>query len=103
MRRENGGKDFRLYLRQQITNGRARKTAPPPAPPPKPPGYQPGAWPAGTQAAEAPAQHHPPADWEEALDEYREWVNTADHVELTNRTDVRQKCGCAACTPRSDT
>lgn len=100
MRREG---DLRSFMRDQLRAGVNRKTAPPAVKPPPPPGHKPGAWPAGARPPDPPPQNHPPAAWEGALDEYREWLTTADHVELANRTDIRQKCGCAACTPRSDT
>ncbi|MYX67294.1 hypothetical protein K388_05023 [Streptomyces sp. KhCrAH-43] len=100
MRKEG---DLRSFLRDQLRAGQARKSPPPSSPPPKPPDYQAGAWPAGARPPDPPPQHHPPAAWAIALDEYRDWLNTADHTELRNRTDNRQQCGCAACTPRSDT
>lgn len=102
MRRENGGKDFRLFMRQQIAEGKARREKPAPRKEPKPPGYRPGAWPTGTSPPEAPPQQHSAADWERALDEYREWLQTADHPELNHPTTQRQQCGCPACTPRSN-
>ncbi|MEU1088903.1 hypothetical protein ABZ401_19070 [Streptomyces sp. NPDC005892] len=91
--------DLHGFMRAQLRAGLNRKSAPP-APPPKPPGHQPGAWPTGTRPSEAEQQHHPPAAWEQALVEYRDWLTTANHAELKNPHDNRQKCGCATCTPR---
>jgi len=100
MRKEG---DLRGFLRDQLRAGRNRKAQQPEAKPPKPPGYRPGAWPTGARPPDPPAQRHPPAAWDAALDDYREWLTTADHVELGNRTDHRQTCGCAACSPRRTT
>lgn len=100
MKREG---DLSRFLRDQIRAGNARRTAPAKAvPSPKPPGYKPGAWPTGTSPPETPPQQHSPADWQRALDEYREWLQTADHPELDHPTTQRQQCGCPACTPRSN-
>jgi hypothetical protein len=100
MRRENGGKDFRLFLRQQIAEGQARRATPDkPAPPPKPPGYRPGAWPSGTSPPGPVRNQHTAAAWTAALDEYRDWLTTTDHPELDNPTAHRQQCACPACTP----
>ncbi|MET8377981.1 hypothetical protein [Streptomyces microflavus] len=95
--REQG--DLRSFMRGQLRAGRTQK-ATPPTPPPKPPGYRTAAWPVGTRPPDPPEQHHPPAAWETALDEYRDWLTTANHAEIANHTDNRQKCGCPACTPR---
>lgn len=100
MRKEG---DLRGFLRDQLRAGQTRKVTPPVVKPPKPPGYRPGAWPTGTRPPEAPAQRHPPAAWDQALDEYRAWLTTADHTETGRHTDNRQQCGCPACTPRRNT
>lgn len=101
MRSENGGKDFRLFMRQQIRDGNARRGQPPSAPaPPPPPGYRPGAWPAGTGPAPVTSEWTP--EWTQALEEYRVWLATTNHPELDHPTTARQVCGCPACTPRSD-
>ncbi|MDX3329733.1 hypothetical protein PV405_34650 [Streptomyces sp. ME02-6979-3A] len=71
MRRENGGKDFRLFLRQQIANGQARKTQAPAVNPPKPPGYRVGAWPDGARPPDPPLSRHTDADWQHALGQFR--------------------------------
>ncbi|MFE0692860.1 hypothetical protein [Streptomyces sp. NPDC058869] len=98
MRKEG---DLRSFMRDQLRAGRAKRTTQPAAvPPPKPPGYRAGAWPAGTRPPDPPPQHHPPAAWTAALDEYRDWLTAADHIELTNPTASRHTCGCPACTPR---
>ncbi|MET9055472.1 hypothetical protein ABZW50_30425 [Streptomyces bacillaris] len=96
MRKEG---DLRSFMRDQLRAGRTQKTTPP-APPPKPPGYRPGAWPTGTRPPDPPTQRHPPAAWEAALAEYRNWLTTADHTELAQPNNPRHQCGCAACTPR---
>lgn len=88
MRRENGGKDFRLFLRQQIANGQARKTQQPTAKPPKPPGYRVGAWPAGTRPPDPPPSRHTPADWQLALDAYRDGSGHDN-----------DSCHCGSCPP----
>lgn len=87
MRRENGGKDFRLFLRQQIANGQARKVQQPEVKPPKPPGYQPGAWPTGTRPPDPPPTRHTEADWQRALSRYR--------LGYGHDTDP---CHCGSCT-----
>ncbi|WP_405461537.1 hypothetical protein OG786_29130 [Streptomyces sp. NBC_00101] len=71
MRSENGGKDFRLFLRQQIADGQARKTQQPTVKPPKPPGFRPGHWPAGTRPPDRRPVRHTAADWQRELDRYR--------------------------------
>ncbi|MFD7861826.1 hypothetical protein [Streptomyces sp. NPDC059783] len=71
MRRENGGRDFRLFLRQQIADGRARRTAPAAVKPPPPPGRIPGAWPAGATPPAPRPRRHTDADWLHALDRNR--------------------------------
>lgn len=100
MKREG---DLSAYLRNQIRAGRDRRSKPAPAPAPRPPGYRPGAWPTGA----SPPDPQPPdawtPEWTQALDEYRQWLSTADHPELDHPTTARQICGCPACTPRSDT
>ncbi|MFE9886828.1 hypothetical protein [Streptomyces scopuliridis] len=96
MRREG---DLRSFLRDQLRAGRARRdtpSAPPPAP--LPPGHRPGTWPTGISPPGPPVQRHPPSAWATALDEYREWLNTADHPD---RLDSGQICGCTACTPNN--
>lgn len=94
MKREG---DLSQFLRQQIRAGQSRRTTPAvAAPPPPPPGHRPGAWPAGASPPEPRPERHPPALWATALDEYRVWLNTADH---TDRLDQGQICGCATCTP----
>lgn len=71
MRRENGGKDFRLFMRQQIRDGQARRDKPArPAAAPPPPGYRPGAWPQGTSPP-GPLKPQPPGAWDHALERYR--------------------------------
>lgn len=99
MKREG---DLSRFLRQQIRAGQARREKPAPTPPPRPPGHRPGAWPSGTSPPEPVRHEHPPAAWGQALDEYREWLTTADHPELDHPTTARQRCGCPACTPRSE-
>ncbi|MFJ2676351.1 hypothetical protein [Streptomyces sp. NPDC087525] len=99
MRRENGGEDLKRFLRDQLRAGRTRRETPPtPAPPPRPPGHRPGAWPTGISPPGPPVQRHPPSAWATALDEYRDWLTTADHPE---RLDSGQICGCTACTPNN--
>lgn len=99
MRREG---DLSSFLRGQLRAAKKRSEKPASTPPPKPPGYKPGAWPTGTSPPETPPQQHTDADWEQALDEYREWLQTADHPELDHPTTQRQRCGCPACNPRSE-
>ncbi|MFJ2110560.1 hypothetical protein ACIOEX_01305 [Streptomyces sp. NPDC087850] len=71
MRRENGGSDFRLLLRQQIADGRTRRTQPaPPAARPLPPGRRPGAWPPGLSPP-PPIPEAPPGAWGAAVARYR--------------------------------
>lgn len=90
MRRENGGADFRAFMRQQITNGKARREKPAPVKPPPPPGHRPGAWPVGTRPPDPPPAH-PPGLWAAALDRLR--TGTQDH----------RPCECGTCTPDDDT
>lgn len=75
MRRENGGKDFRLFMRQQIAEGQARRTQPPKTVTPKPPGHRPGAWPSGTSPPGPVPNPHTAAEWNAALADYRQWRN----------------------------
>lgn len=96
MRRENGGKDFRQFMRQQIADGKARREHPAPKPPPRRTGRPPGAWPTDYRPPEQPAPRHSAAEWTAALDEYREWLRTADHPEFM---DQGQICGCHGCRP----
>lgn len=101
MRKQGDLKDF---IRAQLRVGQARRTEPPAAPePPPPPGHRPGAWPTGTRPSSALRQHHPPAAWDEALAEYRDWLTATDHPELGHPTGNRQTCGCPTCTPRRTT
>ncbi|MFG3136067.1 hypothetical protein ACGFZA_07570 [Streptomyces sp. NPDC048211] len=88
MRRENGGRDFRLFLRQQIANGQARRVAPPAVKPPPPPGHQHGAWPAGARPPDPPPRRHTEADWQYALDRYR-----------TGHGHDNDPCHCGSCPP----
>jgi hypothetical protein len=91
MRRENGGKDFRLFLRQQIADGKARREKPAPVQQAKPPGYRPGAWPAGTRPPD-PLKPQPPGAWEHALHRYRQ-----------DEGSDRDPCHCGGCdTTRHD-
>lgn len=91
--------DLSAFLRQQIADGRTRRTrrAPaPPEPPPQPPGRRrPGTWPPGTCPPRPVPM--PPADMvAAALTDYRRWI-VADRPEITSR------CACPACHPRSQT
>lgn len=70
MRRENGGSDFRLFMRQQIAAGKARRDEAPPKTPAPRSGRPPGAWPAGTHPP-GPLKPQPPGAWEQALARYR--------------------------------
>lgn len=97
MRRENGGKDFRLLLRQQIREGNARRENPAPAvAPPKPPGYRAGAWPAGTRPPDPPPAQ-PPGAWTAALEAYRAHIVATEHRDRLD-ADPGQTCHCTPCT-----
>lgn len=85
MRRENGGKDFRLFMRQQIRDGQARRGKPAPVKPAAPPGYRPGAWPTGTSPP-GPLHPQPPSAWADALDRYR-----------NGEGSDRDPCHCGGC------
>jgi hypothetical protein len=93
MRREG---DLSGFLRDQLRAGNARRTQPAPKPAPRPTGRPPGAWPTGTSPIEPAPSRHTAADWAQALDDYREWLRTADHPEFM---DQGQICGCTGCTP----
>ena len=93
MRREG---DLSGFLRGQLRAGKSRRDQPTPKPAPRPTGRPPGAWPAGTSPPEPPAVRHTDADWAAALDDYREWLRTADHPEFM---DQGQICGCTGCRP----
>lgn len=100
VRREEGG--LRALMRAQIAIGKARREQPAPKPAPRPTGRPPGAWPTGTNPPEPPPAQHTAADWAAALDDYREWLRTADHPE---DMDQGQICGCHGCTqlrPKED-
>ena len=100
VRREDGG--LRALMRAQIDIGKARRQQPAAKPPRQRTGRPPGAWPAGTSPPEPPAVRHTAADWAAALDDYREWLRTADHPEFM---DQGQTCGCTGCTqlrPKED-
>ncbi|GAA2929492.1 hypothetical protein [Streptomyces enissocaesilis] len=90
MRSENGGRDFRAFMRQQIADGKARRTKPTPVKPPPPPGHRPGAWPTGTRPPDPPPAL-PPALWDAALHRLR------------TSTQDRTPCECGTCTPDDDT
>lgn len=87
MRRENGGKDFRLFLRQQIAAGQARRTTPVAAKVPPPPSHRPGAWPVGTRPPD-PLKPQPPGAWAAAVDR--------DRAGLGSQNDP---CECGGCPP----
>lgn len=75
MRRENGGRDMRAFMRQQIADGRARRTEQPTKPvAPQVPGHRPGAWPPGTRPPDPPPPVGTPAEWQQAVDDYREYL-----------------------------
>ncbi|MGW6557950.1 hypothetical protein [Streptomyces hydrogenans] len=93
MRREG---DLSSFLREQLRAGRARRDQPAVPTPRRPTGRPPGAWPAGTAPVGRTPSRHTAADWARALDEYREWLRTADHPEFM---DEGQTCGCTGCTP----
>lgn len=90
MRSENGGKDFRLFMRQQIRDGQARRGKPTPVKPAAPPGYRPGAWPSGTSPP-GPLRDRG-ADWDHALNRYRAGLGSD-----------RDPCHCGACPPPDKT
>ncbi|MFD0074312.1 hypothetical protein ACFVIY_17945 [Streptomyces sp. NPDC127166] len=94
IRKEDGG--LRALLRAQIDIGKARRQAPTVPAPRRPTGRPPGAWPAGAAPVERTPSRHTAADWTKALDDYREWLRTADHPEFM---DEGQICGCTGCTP----
>ena len=96
MRRENGGQDFRLFMRQQIAEGKARRKQPEKKPARRATGRPPGAWPTGTRPPDPLPSTHPPSAWTAALDEHRQWLTATDHPE---RTDNGQICGCPGCRP----
>jgi hypothetical protein len=93
MRREG---DLSSFLREQLRAGRALRDQPAMPAPRRPTGRPPGAWPTGTTPVERQPSRHTAADWTRALDEYREWLRTADHPEFM---DQGQICGCTGCTP----
>lgn len=72
MRQENGGSDLRAFLRQQIAAGKSRRTPPPAPAPGLPAGRRPGAWPPGTRPPGPAPGTGAPAQWQRALDGYRE-------------------------------
>lgn len=87
MRRENGGADFKAFMRAQIAAGKARREPKPAEKPPPPPGHRPGAWPAGTSPPGRPPEWDIPKHvWDAA---FRHYSNE------TNRPD--QPCDCGNC------
>lgn len=83
--------DLRAFMRQQIADGTARRTghAPKPAPPP-PPGHKPGGWPSGpSPPGPSPL---PAAAWDQAMDDYREWLAAG-----SPRDQTGVPCECPAC------
>ena len=86
--------DFRSFMRQQITEGKARRTPARPAPPPKPPGHIAGAWPTGSQRP-GPIAPKPPGAWNAALERYSDWLSTAANP---GAPEPGQHCPCG-CTP----
>ncbi|MFE0651007.1 hypothetical protein ACFVZH_20700 [Streptomyces sp. NPDC059534] len=95
IRKEEGAAGIRALMRAQLAIGKARREQPAVPAPRRPTGRPPGAWPAGTAPVARPSRHTA-ADWTRALDEYREWLRTADHPEFM---DEGQICGCTGCTP----
>lgn len=92
MRRENGGRDMRAFLRQQIAEGQARRGSPKPAEPSRPPGHRPGAWPVGTSPPSPRPQVATDAQWAQAVDDYR-----------AGRGSDNDPCECGTCPPPNKT
>ncbi|MEU3613442.1 hypothetical protein ABZ725_14160 [Streptomyces sp. NPDC006872] len=86
MRREDPD-GWRRYMRQQITNGKARLEQPAKPKPPPPPGRRPGAWPTGSSPPGPPPERSlPKAAWDAAVRHYRNEENRPD-----------QPCDCGNC------
>ena len=77
--------DFKAFMRQQITNGKARNAPAKPAPPPQQPGHTPGAWPTGSRPPSRIADALPGA-WAAALERDRDGTQTGN------------TCECGGCT-----
>lgn len=92
LRRENGGRDLKEFMRRQIATGKARREPPKPTTTPRPPGHRPGTWPTGT----SPPGPRPPvatdAQWAQALHDFR-----------TGRKSDHDPCECGACPPPDKT
>ncbi|MFJ6566567.1 hypothetical protein ACIQNU_04055 [Streptomyces sp. NPDC091292] len=89
MRRENGGQDFRAFMRQQIATGNARRGGTPKPVDLKPPGHKPGAWPTGTSPPGPPPERSIPKPiWDAAIRHYRNEEHRPD-----------QPCDCGNCPP----
>ncbi|MCD9194241.1 hypothetical protein [Streptomyces albireticuli] len=63
--------DLGAFVRSRITAGKARRTQPPAPAPPRTAGHRPGAWPPGTRPPGPAPDPGTPAQWQEALDDYR--------------------------------
>lgn len=71
MRRQG---DLRAFLREQLAAGRARRSQVPTPTPPRPTGRRPGAWPPGTRPPGPAPTTGTPAQWQQAVDDYRATV-----------------------------
>ncbi|MEV5944668.1 hypothetical protein [Streptomyces sp. NPDC051994] len=88
--------DLKAFLRQQIAEGRARRGKPPVVAAPKPPGYQAGVRPPGMRSPDPPPTEWP-AEWDAALDDYREHIVATEHRDRLN-AEPGQICHCKPCT-----
>lgn len=91
--RAEGGRDLRAFMRQQITNGKARREDPArPAAAPSPPGHRPGAWPTGSSPPGRPPEWDlPKAAWDAAVRHYRNTEHFPD-----------RPCDCGNCPPEEN-
>jgi hypothetical protein len=90
-------KDLASFMRQQIREGLARRTAKPVKVAPLIPGHRPGAWPTGTSPP-GPVPQQPPEAWAAATEEHRAWLRAGSPP-----GQYRCECGCTPPTedPRS--
>lgn len=96
MRRENGGRDLRDFMRRQIADGKARRQETAKAEPPRPPGHRPGTWPTGSSPP-GPPPELPASAWEVALEDYRTWLAAG-----CRRDRVGPLCECRPCQTSQD-
>lgn len=87
MRSENGGRDLKAFMRQQIAAGKARREPAPEPKPQRPAGHKPGAWPTGSSPP------GPPPDWQIPA---HIWTAATRHLSNEiHRPD--QPCDCGNC------